>query len=140
MIDYEKAVLLLMVNNIESFETTCLRSEYFLNNNYSKLFKSMQEGLILLFLTTAIQNTTMNDISDFISSVGFPIVVCLLMIYQQQKMSDSYIQIVDSLKELISDNTKAINLLIERAKENDGKMIEMVRGAIKTDENEQETK
>lgn len=100
----------------------------------------MQEGLILLFLTTAIQNTTMNDISDFISSVGFPVVVCLLMIYQQQKMSDSYIQIVDSLKELISDNTKAINLLIERAKENDGKMIEMVRGAIKTDENGQETK
>lgn len=100
----------------------------------------MQEGLILLFLTTAIQNTTMNDISDFISSVGFPIVVCLLMIYQQQKMSDSYIQIVDSLKELISDNTKAINLLIERAKENDGKMIEMVRGAIKTDENGKETK
>lgn len=100
----------------------------------------MQEGLILLFLTTAIQNTTMNDISDFISSVGFPIVVCLLMIYQQQKMSDSYIQIVDSLKELISDNTKAINLLIERAKENDGKMIEMVRGAIKTDEDGKETK
>lgn len=95
---------------------------------------------MLLFLTTAIQNTTMNDISDFISSVGFPIVVCLLMIYQQQKMSDSYIQIVDSLKELISDNTKAINLLIERAKENDGKMIEMVRGAIKTDENGKETK
>lgn len=100
----------------------------------------MQEVLILLFLTTTIQNTTMNDISDFISSVGFPIVVCLLMIYQQQKMSDSYIQIVDSLKELISDNTKAINLLIERAKENDGKMIEMVRGAIKTDENGEETK
>lgn len=100
----------------------------------------MQEGLILLFLTTAIQNTTMNDISDFISSVGFPIVISLLMIYQQQKLSDSYIQIVNSLKELISDNTKAINLLIERAKENDGKMIEMVRGAIKTDENGEETK
>lgn len=94
----------------------------------------------MLFLTTAIQNTTMNDISDFISSVGFPIVISLLMIYQQQKMSDSYIQIVDSLKELISDNTKAINLLIERAKENDGKMIEMVRGAINTDENGKETK
>lgn len=37
------------------------------------------------------------------------------MIYQQQKMSDSYIEIVDSLKELISDNTKAINLLIKGA-------------------------
>lgn len=74
----------------------------------------MQEGLKVLF-TAAIQNTTMNDISNFISSVGFPIVVCLLMIYQQQKMSDSYIEIVDSLKELISDNTKAINLLIKGA-------------------------
>lgn len=65
----------------------------------------------------------MKDISDFISSVGFPIVVCLLMIYQQQKMSDSYIQIVESLKELINDNTKAITLLINRAKENDTKLM-----------------
>lgn len=94
----------------------------------------------MVFILTAIQNTTMNDLSNFISSVGFPIVVCLLMIYQQQKMSDSYIQIVDSLKELISDNTKAINLLIERDKEKDGKIIEMARGAIKTDENGEETK
>lgn len=101
----------------------------------------------MAFILTAIQNTNMNDLSNFISSVGFPIVVCLLMIYQQQKMSDSYIQIVDSLKELISDNTKAINLLIERDKElierdkeKDGNGIEMVRGAIKTDENGEETK
>ena len=43
MIDYERAVLLLMVNNIESFSSTCLRSEYFLNNNYSKLFKSLND-------------------------------------------------------------------------------------------------
>ena len=43
MLDYEKAVLLLMVNNIESFETTCLKSEYFLNNNYSKLFQSLND-------------------------------------------------------------------------------------------------
>ena len=45
------------------------------------------------------------------------------MIYQQQKMSDSYIQIVESLKELINDNTKAISLLINRAKENDNKLM-----------------
>lgn len=69
----------------------------------------------------------MNDISNFISSVGFPIVVCLLMIYQQQKMSDSYIQIVDSLKELISDNTKALNLLIK------GAMTDETRQSIKQD-------
>lgn len=79
----------------------------------------------------------MKEISDFISSVGFPIVVCLLMIYQQEKMSESYIDIVNSLKELISDNTKSINLLISRAKENDAKMLEVMQGGI--DENKQET-
>jgi hypothetical protein len=77
------------------------------------------------------------EISDFISSVGFPIVVCLLMIYQQQKMSESYIDIVNSLKELISDNTKSINLLISRAKENDAKMLQLMQGG--NDENKQET-
>lgn len=80
----------------------------------------------------------MKEISDFISSVGFPIVVCLLMIYQQEKLSQSYIDIVQSLKELISDNTKSINLLISRAKENDDKMLAIMRGD-NTDENKQET-
>lgn len=79
----------------------------------------------------------MKEISDFISSVGFPIVVCLLMIYQQQKMSESYIDIVNSLKELISDNTKSINLLISRAKDKDAKMLQVMQGGI--DENKQET-
>ena len=79
----------------------------------------------------------MKEISDFISSVGFPIVISLLMIYQQEKMSESYVDIVNSLKELVSDNTKSINLLISRAKENDEKMLEVMQGGI--DENKQET-
>ena len=83
----------------------------------------------------------MKEVSDFISTVGFPIVVCLLMIYQQEKMSQSYIDIVQSLKELISDNTKAISLLINKAQENDNKLVDlynknMVGG---TNENKQET-
>lgn len=80
----------------------------------------------------------MKEVSDFISSVGFPIVVCLLMIYQQEKLSQSYIDIVESLKELISDNTKSINLLISRAKENDEKMLTIMKGGT-VDENKQET-
>lgn len=67
----------------------------------------------------------MKEVSDFISTVGFPIVVCLLMIYQQEKMSQSYIDIVESLKELINDNTKAISLLINKAKENDQKLVNL---------------
>lgn len=82
----------------------------------------------------------MKEISDFISSVGFPIVVCLLMIYQQEKMSSSYIDIVNSLKELIADNTKSINLLISRAKENDEKiMMYWKQAGEKLDEDKQET-
>lgn len=83
----------------------------------------------------------MKEISDFISSVGFPIVVCLLMIYQQEKMSSSYIDIVNSLKELIADNTKSINLLISRAKENDEKIMLYWKQqtGVKLDENEQKT-
>ena len=83
----------------------------------------------------------MKEVSDFISSVGFPIVVCLLMIYQQEKLSSSYIDIVNSLKELISDNTKSINLLISRAKENDEKIMLYWKQQTggKLDENKQET-
>lgn len=82
----------------------------------------------------------MKEISDFISSVGFPIVVCLLMIYQQEKMSGSYIDIVNSLKELVADNTKSINLLISRAKENDEKiMMYWKQAGEKLDEDKQET-
>ena len=83
----------------------------------------------------------MKEVSDFISTVGFPIVVCLLMIYQQEKMSQSYIDIVQSLKELISDNTKAISLLINRAKENDQKLVDFYNnnmGGV-SNENKQET-
>lgn len=82
----------------------------------------------------------MKEISDFISSVGFPIVVCLLMIYQQQKMSDSYIQIVESLKDLINDNTNAINLLIKDNEENNTELMTLYtkrRGAT-SHENKQE--
>lgn len=82
----------------------------------------------------------MKEISDFISSVGFPIVVCLLMIYQEEKLSGSYIDIVNSLKELIADNTKSINLLISRAKENDEKiMMYWKQAGDKLNENKQET-
>lgn len=80
----------------------------------------------------------MKEISDFISSVGFPIVVCLLMIYQQEKLSQSYIDIVQSLKELISDNTKSINLLVSRAKENDDKMLAIMQGGNNNNEDKQE--
>ena len=85
----------------------------------------------------------MKEVSDFISTVGFPIVVCLLMIYQQEKMSQSYIDIVQSLKELISDNTKAISLLINRAKENDNKLVDLYNkniGGVSNEDKQENSK
>ena len=43
MMDCEKIALCLMVENIEAFGDTKLRSEYFLNNNYAKLFQALSE-------------------------------------------------------------------------------------------------
>lgn len=83
----------------------------------------------------------MKEVSDFISTVGFPIVISLLMIYQQEKMAQSYMDIVESLKELISDNTKAISLLINRAKENDNKLVDLYNKSMAgvNNEDKQET-
>ena len=46
MIDYEKIALCLMIENIEGFEITNLKEEFFLNNNYSKLFKSLKNSYV----------------------------------------------------------------------------------------------
>lgn len=55
---------------------------------------------------------SIKEISDFVSQVGFPIVITLLLLYQQEKTTDAFIKIVDSLKELINDNTQAIQAMI----------------------------
>ena len=41
MMDYERTALLLMIKNNEAFGETCLKADYFLNNNYAKLFESL---------------------------------------------------------------------------------------------------
>lgn len=44
-----------------------------------------------------------NAITTMITSVGFPIVMCLLMWYQMQKNNEMHKSEVDSLKDVISD-------------------------------------
>ena len=41
MIDYERAALILLTKNIEAFDKTCLKPEYFLNSDYSNIFKAL---------------------------------------------------------------------------------------------------
>lgn len=42
-VDFEKTALILMIHNKKSFETTCLRYDYFQNESYSKMFKYLDE-------------------------------------------------------------------------------------------------
>jgi hypothetical protein len=49
----------------------------------------------------------MNEWVQLIQAVGFPIVAYLLMVFKQDKS-------LESLKTSIDNNTKAINILLER--------------------------
>ena len=60
------------------------------------------------------------DIGDLISQVGFPIVVTLLLLYQQMKTSDSYYQLIEQVKNLVENNTKVLASMIEK-QNNEGK-------------------
>ena len=61
----------------------------------------------------------MKDISDFISTVGFPIVVSVAMFYQNNVLSQSYQNITQELSTKIESNTLAITRLIERLDKDD---------------------
>lgn len=63
-------------------------------------------------------------IMNFITTLGFPIVVCCALFWYINKMNESHKDEIDSLRETISDNTtllhevkELISALIGRAKE-----------------------
>jgi KaiC/GvpD/RAD55 family RecA-like ATPase len=42
-LDFEKTILIIMINHIESFENTCLKKGFFQNENYAKMFEYLDE-------------------------------------------------------------------------------------------------
>lgn len=54
-----------------------------------------------------------DTIASFITSVGFPIVVALMMLDQNRKSSESYTKLYHELKETIDNNSRIINQLID---------------------------
>ena len=57
------------------------------------------------------------DISDLISQVGFPVVVTLLLLYQQMKTNEGYYQLIEQVKELVENNTKVLNSIVVKQNE-----------------------
>lgn len=62
----------------------------------------------------------MKELTDFISSVGFPIVVSIAMFYQNNMLSQSYQNITQELATKIESNTLAITKLTERLDKDNG--------------------
>ena len=60
---------------------------------------------------------TPKEIGDMISQVGFPVVVTLLLLYQQMKTSDSYYQLIEQVKNLVENNTKVLDEIVEKNNE-----------------------
>ena len=61
----------------------------------------------------------MNDLSNFISSVGFPIVVAVAMFYQNNVLSANYQKLTQQLQDKIESNTEILTRLIERLDQDD---------------------
>lgn len=49
-----------------------------------------------------------------ISSVGFPIVMCLLCMYYVKYMSDQHKEEIDKMSEALNNNTLAIERLVDK--------------------------
>ena len=56
----------------------------------------------------------MQDLADFISTVGFPIVVAVAMFYQNNVLSSNYQQMTKELQDKIEANTLIMQRLIEK--------------------------
>lgn len=56
----------------------------------------------------------MQDVVTAISTVGFPIVMCVLIFYYMEKESESHKQEVDGLKEVLTDLKISITQLTDK--------------------------
>ena len=61
----------------------------------------------------------MQEFSDFISTVGFPIVVAVAMFYQNNVLSSSYQKLTQQLQDKIENNTEILTRLIEKLDQDD---------------------
>ena len=61
------------------------------------------------------------DISDMVSQVGFPVVVTLLLLYQQMKTNEGYYQLIEQVKQLVENNTNVLNSIVVKRNEQTNK-------------------
>ena len=70
--------------------------------------------VLIIILNYVSRGCNMNELSDFISSVGFPIVVSVAMFYQNNILSANYQKLTEQLQNKIESNTEILTRLIEK--------------------------
>lgn len=50
----------------------------------------------------------LNSITTIISSLGFPIAVCVYLFYSQQKQAEAHKEEIDKLRTTVENNTKVM--------------------------------
>lgn len=61
-----------------------------------------------------------NIILQGISTVGFPVVMCLLIYHQMNKQTEAHAEEISKLTSVINDNTVATKQLVTLLSKNDG--------------------
>lgn len=61
----------------------------------------------------------MQELSDFISTVGFPIVVSVAMFFQNNVLSNNYQKMTEQLQKKIESNTEVMTRLVEKLDQDD---------------------
>lgn len=69
---------------------------------------------MITFLTATVESGILDAISSFISSIGFPIAAFLIMVKLNKDQSKSHKEEMDNLKDVLSNNTAAIEKVSER--------------------------
>lgn len=70
----------------------------------------------------------MQDLADFISTVGFPIVVAVAMFYQNNVLASNYQQMTKELQDKIESNTLIMQRLIDKLDHD-----ELLKDGVKND-------
>lgn len=72
-----------------------------------------------IILKYADRGYNMSELSNFISSVGFPIVVSVAMFYQNNVLSVNYQKLTEQIQQKIESNTEILTRLIEKLDQDD---------------------
>lgn len=75
--------------------------------------------VLIIILNYVNRGYSMSELSNFISSVGFPIVVSVAMFYQNNILSANYQKLTEQLQNKIESNTEILTRLIEKLDQDD---------------------